>query len=196
MSWLIIFLFYVVNTIFSYATHKNGSDFYEDRIKNNKTTPKVFDIGHKYLPDMSDSVLLPALLNGMVVLGPIFVDLVLDYKITNEFIYYFIIIMFIRMIMMNVTILPKNKKCNQEFSFISSFNGHCYDKIFSGHFASTFLLVLILYNRKITTNPLILGGLATSNALLILLTRSHYTIDILVSAIVVLFVYLNVPRIL
>lgn len=196
MSWLIILLFYIVNTIFSYTTHKNGSDFYEERIKNNKTTPKVFDIGHKYLPDMSDSVLLSALLNGMVILGPIFVDLVLGYKITDEFIYYFIIIMFIRMIMMNVTILPKNKKCNGEFSFMSSLNGHCYDKIFSGHFASTFLLVLILYNNKIATNSLILGGLTISNALLILLLRSHYTIDILVSAIVVLFVYLNVPRIL
>lgn len=193
MLWLKLILFFAINTLFSYITFKNGNDFYQQRVSDKKTNPKVFDIAHKYFPDLTDNPYLLIVLNTIVVLSPFIVHYGMGYKILDEYIYYFLIIYFVRMIMMNVTILPKIKSCNIDFDLISLFNGHCYDKIFSGHFASIFLLVLIIYKNNIYTNIPVLSIFSIFNALLILLTRSHYTIDIIVASIVVMFVYFNVP---
>ena len=196
MLWLIIILFFVINTLFSYATFKNGDEFYNKRMQDRKVHPKVFDIGHKYLPDYTDNPYLLGILNSMIILAPFIIQYGLGYNILDDFIYYFLIIYLIRMIMINSTILPKQKTCNSEFNLMSIFNGHCYDKIFSGHFASAFLLVLIVYKKNIITNIPILAIYSTIIALLILVTRSHYTIDIVVALVVVMFVYFNVPNLI
>lgn len=193
MIILYLIIFYLLNSLGQYLTYKNGKCFYEERIQNNKTTPKVFDIGFKYLPDYTDDQCLLFILNSIIVIAPFFVHFILGHKILNEYFYYFIIIYLIRLVMINSTILPKMKRCVNEFNLFSTVNGHCYDKIFSGHFSSIFLLVLILYSKKIYTNVPVLTSFIMFIALLILLTRSHYTIDIIVAVFVVSFVYCNVP---
>jgi hypothetical protein len=180
--------------ILSYLTHKNGSDFYTDRIKKNKINPKVFDLGYKYLPNYTDNIYLLIIINLMCC-GFLLVHFGLGYDILNEYMYYFIIIMFIRLIMINVTILPKTKTCDNNFNLKHTINGHCYDKIFSGHFASFLLLLVILYNKNIYTNIPVLFLVGLFHAFLIILTRAHYTIDIIVAIFVVLFVYFNIPMI-
>lgn len=193
MIILYLIIFYTINSLGQYLSYKNGKCFYEGRLKNNKTTPKVFDIGFKYLPDYTDNPYLLFILNFIIVIVPFYVHFILGYKILDEYFYYFIIIYLIRLVMINSTILPKMKQCVNDFNLFSTINGHCYDKIFSGHFSSIFLLVLILYNKKIFTNIPVLTGFSTFIALLILLTRSHYTIDIIVAIFVVSFVYYNIP---
>jgi len=193
MLFFIIIILFIIISSFSYLTYINGHNFYENRIKNNKINPKVFDIGHKYLPNLTENNILLIILNTFVSLSPFIIHFIFGYPILPEFIYYSIIIYLIRMIMINITILPKEKKCYNHFDFFSLFNGHCYDKIFSGHFASIFLLILILYKNNIITNIPVLSLYAIFNAIFILLIRSHYTIDIIVALFVVILVYFNIP---
>jgi hypothetical protein len=70
------------------------------------------------------------------------------------------------------------------------FRGGCYDKIFSGHFGITFLMTLLLYDNGYI-NQFVAILVNFLNAILILLTRSHYTIDIIVSIFVVIIIYQN-----
>jgi len=193
MFLFIVILFIIINSYFSYLTHLNGTSFYDQRIKEKKIIPKVFDIGHKYLPNLTDNIHLLSIINFSAVLTPFIVHFLMGYDILPEFMYYFAIVYLIRIITINSTILPKQKMCMDEFNFKSMFNGHCYDKIFSGHFASIFLLVLMVYKKNIFTNIPFLGIYLIINALSILMTRSHYTIDIIIASIVVMFVYFNIP---
>jgi hypothetical protein len=195
---------YLIITIFSYLSYFNGYNFYQERVNNKKIYPKVFDIGHKFLPNYYGNLYLETILNSFVTLGPFITEFILGYKILDDYIYYLAIILIIRMVMINITILPPNKQCYNKnengedvhkFGIKEMFNGHCYDKIFSGHFSSVFLFVLILYSKNIFTNIPILTLYTIFNATLILLIRSHYTIDIVVAIVVTLLVYLNVPKI-
>jgi len=196
LYFIIIIILFAIISLFSYLTHLNGNKFYENRIKNNKINPKVYDIGHKYLPNLSENNFLLTTINIFVVIPPLIIFLLYGNDIFYEFIYYFFIIYLIRMIMINLTILPKYKMCEDKFEIYNLFNGHCYDKIFSGHFASIFLLILIVYKHNIITNIPILIIYGLFNFISILLTRSHYTIDIIVAIIVVLVAYLNIPKII
>jgi hypothetical protein len=70
------------------------------------------------------------------------------------------------------------------------FRGGCYDKIFSAHFGITFLTTLILFDNGLINNFIaILINLV--NGMFILLSRNHYTIDIVVSIFVVIIIYQN-----
>jgi hypothetical protein len=70
------------------------------------------------------------------------------------------------------------------------FRGGCYDKIFSAHFGITFLTTLILFDNGLINNFIaILINLV--NGMFILLSRNHYTIDIIVSIFVVIIIYQN-----
>jgi len=68
--------------------------------------------------------------------------------------------------------------------------GGCYDKIFSGHFSIVFLITLLLWKHKyISLIPLFFINLV--NGILIIMTRAHYSIDVVVAIFVTLFVYQN-----
>lgn len=169
-----------------YLCHTNGKIFYEDRKKKCKTTQKVFDISHKYLPDHSKDNFWHIAMNAFI-----FAPLLLNLSILDDYLSYSAPILFFKQIVSNVTILPKNKNCDDSnFSLLYFLNGHCYDKIFSGHFASSVLISMILYNRGIVTNPYVLGLYNLISAYLILATRSHYTVDILIGGYVAVTSYL------
>ena len=102
---------------------------------------------------------------------------------------YFSIIIFLRCITVCVTIIPPTKNCKQiEYNNIYSFlNGHCIDKIFSGHTSFMIILFFIIYKNKILNNNLLLGYLflILINSFLIVATRSHYTVDVILAYIIV-----------
>lgn len=90
-----------------------------------------------------------------------------------------------------VTILPKDKECNPaDYAGLKQLVlGHCYDKIYSGHFATATLfgiLLLRVYPKQVSLWMVSLA--LVLYALLILATRAHYTIDLLVSVFVVMAV--------
>lgn len=101
---------------------------------------------------------------------------------------FIIVILIIRIFTNILTILPKNNSCTISNSF--SFRGGCYDKIYSGHFASVFIATLILYKNKYI-NIILLVLINLINSLFIILSRNHYTIDIVMSFFVSLVVYQN-----
>ena len=86
------------------------------------------------------------------------------------------------------TVLPKHEKCTRRFSWSNCFKGQCYDKSFSGHTALVFLACLIFLREGII--PFwALCLIMTTQISLILLTRSHYTIDVVIALLFTYLVY-------
>jgi hypothetical protein len=150
INGLIVFF---LNSLILYSCHKNASKFYNDRIEKHKTHPKLYDLGIRYTPDLSKNINLSLTLDIICLILPF----LFGYDILIEFLSLFIIITVIRWVFISVTILPKFKHCSDDkISFYNYVSGHCYDKVFSGHVSSVFLLSLILYNHRIVNFPILL----------------------------------------
>ena len=158
-----------------------GKRFYDDREERGKTTAKIYDISHKYLPDISKVPYIELLANSIILL-----PLLLNSGDRQDYVSYLLVILAIRAVFISSTILPKNKSCSDTVGISTFIFGHCYDKMFSGHFAAVFLFSLI-YSKH--TVWLVLLNIL--NTLIILMRRSHYTIDILGSFFITLFVFQN-----
>lgn len=94
----------------------------------------------------------------------------------------------LRQFIIQITVLPKNETC--DIKDTSMFRGGCYDKIFSAHFGIAMLTTLVLYDNGLM-NKFVVIFVNLLNALFILLSRNHYTIDIIVSIFVVVIIYQN-----
>lgn len=185
---VLILLYIIIHTGLSYNVQQTGEVFYNDRIINNKSTPKIYDIVHKYIPYWKNVKWLDSLIVFITLIPLIYTnkkELYIDFVILS------IIVNIIRDITINLTILPKAKECNiKDIDFVySTMAGGCYDKIFSGHAAIVFLLTLLYYSNSIITNIPILVLWNILSTISILLIRSHYTIDIFVSFLVTYIVF-------
>ena len=179
---ILIMLFMLIHIICTRFTYFTGIKHYEKDVY-------IYDLGHSMLPNFSKDKIILFLKDCISVLVLCF-----GFGVLTEFIEYFIVILVIRHLFTIVTVLPKtvlDPNSKPWFQYYYYVKGHCYDKIFSGHFAISVLLSLILYKRGIVTNVNLLVFYNLLNAFLILSTHSHYTIDLLVSAVVVLLVYQN-----
>jgi len=97
------------------------------------------------------------------------------------------VIMIIRSICIWTTILPPARKCSPD-AFIF-FHGGCYDKMFSGHIAYQLLAVLRI--NRVIPNPRLAKFLFASvifEAFLLIASREHYTIDIVMAIFITLLV--------
>lgn len=119
---------------------------------------------------------------------PIIFNFKLVYLI-SFFKYYSILILF-RSILTNVTILPSchSENCNdyEYYGIFKYINGHCNDKIFSGHVSTIILLNYIIYKNKLLS-PLFMFMmflLLFIVSILIIMIRWHYTIDVLLAYII------------
>jgi len=190
MIYLLFIITILIFIISGLVCEKTGQKYYDSRICNRKTTPKVYDILHKYLPDLSDNNFLGPLKDIYVLvlsLAPFLFFKESGFNTLKEYLILYCFIILTRSIFINLTILPKNKNCENNGDLIHG----CYDKIFSGHFATLFLATLIFYKHGLITNTFWLSFVNIVNVLLIILTRSHYTSDIAVSFIVTLLFFTN-----
>lgn len=185
---LIIGLYVCIHIYFNTEVQKSGDDFYMDRIDKQKTTPKVYDIMHKLLPKDTNKEWLT---NYMLILS--IVPLIINFNsdLVYTFVGLLITINIIRDITINLTILPKNVECVPEKTMMSHLIGSCYDKIFSGHFSFVYILSLLYYSYGYITNVPLLIIWNAINAIIILISRSHYTIDIVMSFFVCSFVFVQ-----
>lgn len=182
---LFLFLF---NIILSYNVHYQGKNFYDARIKQGKIIPKVYDIGMRYIPDYSKDNTLTSIANIIPCILPIITLYNTHYLL--QFYYVLTYVFILRHIFLNFTILPKYKNCKDEsYTLENVFLGHCYDKIFSGHFAIVSLLALFLYKYNIFTNLWVLGSALLAYATLIISLRFHYSIDIVVAMLATFSVF-------
>lgn len=183
---LILSIFILIFIVTNHTCQTTGETYYDNRIANNKIKPKVYDIGHRILPNYSNTN-LDFIVKDLFVVLCVIVPFLLssNWVAFKEYLGYYIVIILIRCLTINVTILPK---IDDKFNPIDSGS---YDHIFSGHFATLFLATLIFYKYGVVKSPEILVVVNLINSFIILSTRSHYTIDLIVSMTVVLLIYTN-----
>ncbi len=133
------------------------------------------------------------------IINPLFLIFLIPYINSSNYIYIgdylklFSLIVGLRIITTTVTEVPSsNIKCSiGEKDILKYFLGHCYDKIFSGHTAASLLLVLFAYDKNILTlnKYIILQILQILYAYLLILTHSHYSVDVILSYVIVLPIF-------
>lgn len=187
--------------------YKKGSKYYNLMRcnKKNKNYLDVWDIIHNNFKDYSKLSYAKNWYTILFLVPIIMNNNYISIQFINEFILKFCIIVFLRSLTIIVTILPKNtsnvickpKKYEKLTLFDKMVSGGCYDKMFSGHFAFGLLLSLLIFKYNIV-NVNILNVISfilinVFHLMILSVTRSHYTMDMIVSLYVTLFVYnLNV----
>lgn len=183
---LIIFVIICAFNITSYALNhhlEHKSEAFYDLVKSEKKI-KIYDIIHHNLPSVRNLAQLSDIISCLSVLIIGFIDLNLFYQLIG----YLITILVVRLFTIHLTILPKDKKCCiKNYSILT---GGCYDKVYSGHFASFFMSLLLLYKNEYI-NTYVFIPLSTMMAGLLILSRLHYTIDIFVAFLICIIVYQN-----
>ncbi|NDD83752.1 hypothetical protein EBZ38_05630 [bacterium] len=149
---------------------------------------KLYDVVHSNTPDMSMYSQVKDFY-ALLFLVPIFLspppgDFYREFFIKQS------VLVIIRSIMIFCTVLPKGKQCTRENKTLIN---SCYDKIFSGHFSFGLLITLLLFKygvlQNTETNYITFAILNVFHFFILTVTRSHYTIDTLVSLFMTLFVF-------
>ena len=181
---LYIAIYYFIHLFFYRNVQNTGNNYYDKNCQKS-----VHDFFHELLPDWSDKEWILNFIVGACILPFIYLD-------TSTQVYYtgmILLILLIRDVTINLTILPKHKKCKNkdQDNWYNEINGGCYDKIFSGHFSVIYLLSLFYYSSGIITSIPLLVTMNILFAFLIIITRSHYTIDIVMAFFVCSFIFTN-----
>lgn len=156
-------------------------------IQHNKENPgTIYDVVWKYGPDLSKhSWLHEVVLIGIII--SLFILPITD-SILKEFLIKFTIVMLVRALTTISTILPKDESCDETIGLHTFISGGCYDKVFSGHTAFVTMFTLIFLDKSfISTLQFWLINII--NMAFIVLTRGHYTIDVILGFIISYLVY-------
>lgn len=166
--------------ISNYLTLTIGDTHY-----NNNNNCMIYDTLHKILPDLRN---YHNVIDLFGLLGLISLFFFATESLVSELFAKFVIIMFIRAFTTLTTILPKDENCDTTLNFRSYLCGGCFDKIFSGH-TSFILLLTLLYYRDHIIDIYALFGINLLNIFMILSTRAHYTVDVLLAIFVTTTIY-------
>jgi hypothetical protein len=160
----------------NYHTYKIGT-------QQECTSKPLQDVMHDILPDWSRYVHVRDLVL------PLFFIPILFIESKQSFLFdlwnYFLIIVTLKAITIFFTFLPpSNPDCHTK-----KYINHCYHQIFSGHNSLVFLLYLlyIKHSTWFTYNVVLIAPVIVYS-ILILMTRAHYTVDILISYIIVFLI--------
>lgn len=175
-----IVAYYLLNRFNLIHLESRSENFYQKK----SNSKKVFDIFHNILPHIDEYEYAADIIGTLVFLYMAFNSISLVYTTVG----YALTILIIRSLFVNLTVLPKNEICNVENT--SAIRGGCYDKIFSGHYAITLIMTILLHGQNYI-NTVWFFIINIVNALFILISRNHYTVDIAVSIIVVIIIYQN-----
>lgn len=174
---LTVLLLLAVIMIGSYIVDEIGVYFYETQ----KTQNKIFDIVHELTPDLHTFEDWVNLIPALILLS--FFVLPNGFSLAKEFTGKLILIWFLRALTLVTTILPKHEKCTRRWTWQNSFKGQCYDKVFSGHTSFVFLACLLFFREGIL-NWWGMIAVTAIEVCIILLTRSHYTIDVIIALLI------------
>lgn len=175
-TWLDIFLIVISTCAFyflaNYHTYVIGSSL-------GKQQP-LKDTLHDILPDLSAHVVWRDYILPLFFIPFLFIKN--KTQIIKLFIEGFMYLITLKAITIFFTFIPSsNSKCAEKKQL-----NHCYHQMFSGHNSVVVLLLLLFLYYTPWTNYMILFIIAVIlYSLLILATRAHYTVDILVSYIIV-----------
>lgn len=162
------------------------------------TENNYYDIIHHNFKDYSAFHYTKNVITGLFVL-PFLFNLNKLRSISNSMSLLFLIplLIIIRSLFTSVTIFPAtrengpnaNENTLKEISFIDHFFGDNYDRMFSGHISFAIVLSYISIKLNLVSLPLIIIA-NLIHAFVIVVTRSHYTIDVLNSGLIT-FLLLN-----
>lgn len=178
--WVLFLASLIVTS--NYWTHELGSAFYE----NEQNNGKVFDLLHSLIPDLHQYKAYNDII--VTLTGLSFFLVPNGIELFKEFGAKLLLILVIRALTTVSTILPKHEKCDATPRWSRYWRGQCYDKVFSGHTSFVLLATLIYMREGILSLPAVLA-INITNIAGILLTRSHYTVDIILGVIITLLVY-------
>lgn len=195
-------------------TYNKGKDFYENNgnmninnncnghINGNGNTNSIWDIIHSSFGDYShfnyskNWYLLVFIMPIMLKFSNV------SHNFIYEFIVKFMIIILLRSFTIVSTILPKNSKLKVDIKKEDNFfklmyhrtiGGGGYDKTFSGHLSFGLLLTLLLFKYKFlesnNLNTMLYTLFNIIHFMIIGITRSHYTVDMIIAIYVTLWVY-------
>jgi len=188
---MVIYLVIMIIMILNYTSYKNGNWFYILR-KNPDNKIKIYDLSYAYLPKIIIDDRYINILNWVFTMLPFFPFIFFNVnnkcKLFNEMIEYFVPVMLIRGITINLTILPPDKKCNlKQFTYNEYIQGHSYDKLFSGHLSLVLIVMYIFWIHNIVSFYYIIINIFLI-IFYMLLFRLHYSNDLFFSFFIVYFV--------
>jgi hypothetical protein len=165
----------------NYYVQVLGNEFYKSDQKG-----KIFDLLHITLPDLHEYKPYNYVIITLTALSFFFIPNPIP--IVKEFAGKFLLIMVVRAITTIATILPKHDKCDTQMGLLDYFKGNCYDKVFSGHTAFVLLATLIFWRQGLIS-PAFFYFINILNMAIIILTRSHYTVDVILAVVITYLVY-------
>lgn len=142
--------------------------------------PPLKDFFHDILPDLSHfakwrDYILPIVLVPLVCMS--YSD---SLWVLRHFVEGFMYITTLKAITIFFTFIPPSNLVCAEKKQIN----HCYHQMFSGH-NSLVLLLALLYSSVLSKHKYIFLAFTLTYSIFILMTRAHYTVDIIVSYIIV-----------
>lgn len=153
-------------------------------------TLRLFDALHERTPDLSHLNYSKNYLY-LAFAVPLIASDVNKAAFLWDFVGYFSVVLLIRSATMASTVLPKNPACETPAkidAFHGTVGGVCYDKMFSGHFAFSIVFTYLLFKHRVMqTTPANVFALVCFNVLnayVLIASRSHYTMDVLVSGVI------------
>ena len=167
--------------------------------KNNKYIKQcgsnnIYDLGFSLLPKLDTKY---SFIDDVLTVIPFIANIYYKTKL-HELLMLIIIVRIIRLICMNVTILPPpNNKCNEiikykekSFPYIKFLAGRCNETVFSAHTSLTILSILFLLPlfKDFMKNILYLYAVLVS--LIIICLRNHYTIDVILAWTISILTYI------
>ena len=172
--------------------------FIQYKTKSLKFHAPLYDVIISNTPDFSCYNYIPNLLLFLLtsfLIIPLFITQ--NLHVFLSLFKYFSIIIFLRSITVPVTILPPIKntnKCNIHLNIPTFLSGHSLDKIFSGHTSFSLLLVFVYYKFSIFSLTFLyfLLFIQIAIALSLIVTREHYTIDVLLGYLIAIPILLIV----
>jgi hypothetical protein len=154
----------------------------------------LYDLGFNLIPEISSSWhdYLVFLCIFLFTLRWIFVNV----ELVNKILIYMSITYILRLISINLTILPPIGDCNHVYAdspYRSVFiydSSTCFDYIYSGHISWMIFIVLLSYYNKHSKLEIIFYLLSLFMVgYLIIATRSHYSVDIYLGTLISTLVF-------
>lgn len=146
--------------------------------------PPLHDFFHDILPDLSASVKVRDYILPIFFIPLFFLNC--PWEIVMYFVEGFMYLVTLKAITIFFTFIPPSNRRSAEKKELN----HCYHQMFSGHNSLIALLccLYLMYSSSNTLN-IVFVVCTILYSLFILMTRAHYTVDIIVSYIVVLFLF-------
>jgi hypothetical protein len=146
---------------------------------------RIIDFVHEYLPTVNSTYLSDILVFSQVLVATLLTNL----EQLNEMLLIMSCVQFFRSICLASTVLPPLRSYEEKYR-MGGLNGSGTEYIFSGHASYSALTAIYLYNSNRVSIPL-LTAYNLFSQYLIVATKNHYTIDVILAWIIVPLVYGN-----